>query len=186
MEMEDKMKKISKETAEKVAKAFNKAVLTNDNGEIVIKDKRFILVETGDYPYGLGDAGSLRPVLYHQGMQVGKNLVEILQDIMKQGNVTETVDHTLGFLVFSGYGLFELVSETENEIIIRLHNSFEVDSYKRNFDKPATQPVCHFTRGILGEVFSELKGKSAKVEETTCAAMGNSPYCEFKITVPEE
>ncbi len=184
MEMEDKMKKISKETAERVAEAFNKAVLTNDNGEIDIKDKRFILVETGDYPYGLGDAGSLRPVLYRQGMQVGKNIVEILNDVMKQESVEETVDNTLGFLVFSGYGLFELVSETEEEIVVRLHNSFEVDSYKRNFDKPADQPVCHFTRGILGEVFSELKGKPVRVEETTCAAMGGS-YCEFKITPME-
>ena len=186
MEMEDKMKKISKETAERVAQAFGKHVLTNDNGEITIKDKRFILVETGDYPYGLGDAGSLRPVLYHQGMQVGKNIVEILKGVMSGGDVEETVDHTLGLLVFSGYGLFELISETEDEIIIRLHNSFEVDSYKRNFDKPAAQPVCHFTRGILGEVFSELKGKPVNVEEITCAAMGSSPYCEFKITVPKD
>ncbi len=185
MEMEAEMKKISKETAERVAKAFNKAVLTNDNGEIDIKDKRFIIVETGGYPYGFGDEISLRPVNYRQGMQVGEDLIETVQGIMKQGNVEETVNNTLGFLVYGGYGLFELVSETEEEIVVRVHNSFEVDSYKRNFDKPATQPVCHFTRGILSEVFSELKGKPVKVEETTCAAMSGS-YCEFKIVVSEE
>ena len=185
MEMEDKMKKISKETAEKVAKAFNKESFTNDNGEIIINSKRFVLVETDGYPYGVGDEVSLRPVNYREGLEVGKNLVKIVRDVMSQTNVEETVNNTLGFLVFGGYGLFELVRETDEEIIIRLHNSFEVDSYKRNFDKPASQPVCHFTRGTLAEVFSELKGKPVNVEETTCAAMG-SPYCEFKITVPKE
>ena len=179
------MKKISKETIEKVAEAFGKPVLTDDNGEIMIKGKRLILVETGDYPYGLGDAGSLRPVLYHQGMQVGKKLMKFTKGLIESGNVEEIVYRKLGFLAFRGFGLFELVSETETEIIIRVYHSFEADSYKRNFDKPAKHPVCHFTRGIFGEVFSKLKGKPVSVEETTCAAMDGA-YCEFKITIPEE
>ncbi len=185
MEMEDKMKKISKETIEKVAKAFGKPVLTDDNGEIDMKDKRFVIVETGGYPYGVGDEVSLRPVNYHYGMRIGRSLVETLKGIMEEENVEEVVENTLGFLAYGGYGLFELVSKTEEEIVVRMYNSFEVDSYKRNFDKPATRPVCHFTRGILSEVFSELKGKSVKVEEMACAAMSGS-YCEFKIVVSEE
>ena len=180
------MKKISKETIEKLAKVVSKPILSDDNGEIVVKGRRLVFVETGDFPYGLGTPRSLRPVLYHQGVLTGKSLVGTMQDVMKMGNVEKTVSSALGFLAFlaffRGYGFFELVSETENEIIVRLHNSFEVDSYKRNFDKPATQPVCHFTRGMLGEVFSELNGKPVKVEETTCAAMGGT-YCEFKITM---
>ena len=173
---------ISKEAADIAAKTFS--ITANNSGEINVKNKRFIVIGTDGFPYGFGDELSLRPFLFREGMKSGKSIVELIKDVKNQGKVESNVENTLSILSYAGYGLFELVSETNNEIIIRLHNSFEVDSYKRNFNKPATQPVCHFTRGILSEVFSALKEKPVNVEETTCAAMGGS-YCEFKITVIE-
>ena len=176
------MKRISKEDTEKVAKAFNKEVWIDENGRITFNGGRAVVVSTNYYPYGEGTVSSLRPILYRNGMNAGKNIVSKMK---KLNNNNLIMDFVLAFLVFIGFGTFEVVSETESEVLIRLHDSFEADSYKKNSDKPATQPVCHFTRGILDEVFSELKGKAVAVEETTCAAMDGS-YCEFKITVSEK
>ncbi len=176
------MKKISKETAERVAEAFNKEIWIDERGRITFNGSRAVVVSTNYYPYGEGTVSSLRPILYRNGMNAGKNIASK----MKKANGDELVmDFVLAFLVFIGFGTFEVVSETESEVVIRLHDSFEADSYRRNFEKPATQPVCHFTRGILDEVFSELKGKPVRIEETACAATGDS-YCEFKITVSEK
>ncbi len=185
--MEESMKKITKEVAEKIAKLAGKPVLTDDNGSILLLNNayRFVIVGTNYFPYGLGGANSLRPVLYQLGERIGEDFFKKYADLA--GDKSRAIEMVFGMAVYQGFGTFEIMDdEQKDKIVIHFHNSFEVASYKANADKESNSPVCHTTRGFLDAVYSKYFGKRVLVKETSCAAMGKQDFCEFEVEVPKE
>ncbi len=178
------MRKITEETAEKIAKLVGKPVLTDNKGDIMLKGQRFIMMGVKYFPYGLGGKNSLRPVLYQLGERMGEKFFEHYKDL--SGDKSQAIEMVFGMAVFQGFGTFEIMDEDEDKITIRFHNSFEVASYKANTNENSDSPVCHMTRGILGGIYSSYFGKRVSVKETACAAMGNQDFCEFEVEVPKE
>ncbi len=178
------MRKITKEVAEKIAELAGRPVLTDDNGDIVLKGHRFVMMGVKYFPYGLGGADSLRPVLYQLGERIGEEFYKRYADLA--GDKSMALEMVFGMAVYQGFGTFEIMDEQKDKIVIRFHNSFEVASYKANTDKESDTPVCHLTRGILGGIYSTYFGKRISVKETSCAAMGKQDFCEFEVEVPKE
>jgi predicted hydrocarbon binding protein len=54
-------------------------------------------------------------------------------------------------------------------------SSFEAKKYARTGSS-----ICHFVRGYLVGVLSELFGRDVVLEETLCLSKGD-PYCEFRL-----
>ncbi|WP_309492891.1 V4R domain-containing protein [Candidatus Hecatella orcuttiae] len=76
-----------------------------------------------------------------------------------------------------GWGNMEFrMKPSEAEVIIT--KSFEAEYHERS-----KEPVCHFLRGYLEGVISQIVGKEIKVSEIRCKATGNET-CVFKIQPP--
>ncbi len=178
------MQRITKETAEKIAKLAGREVLTDDNGNIMLKGQRFVMMGIKYFPYGLGGKNALRPVLYQLGERMGEEFFKRYAEL--SGNKNQAIEMVFGMMVYQGFGTFEVVDEGSDKIVIRFHNSFEVASYRENNNENSDTPVCHLTRGFLGGVYSTYFGKRTSVEEVSCAATGKQDFCEFDVKVPQE
>ncbi len=62
-----------------------------------------------------------------------------------------------------------------DEVRVIIEDNFEVEGYGR-----CSEPVCHFTRGVLCGAASVIFGGDFEVKEVACKAQGDS-VCEFLI-----
>ncbi len=72
-----------------------------------------------------------------------------------------------------GFGIFSIEEDNENEVVVRVENSFIARGYRKS-----EVPVCHFLRGYFAGLAEVLKGKGIDSEEIRCAAKGDD-CCEF-------
>ncbi len=113
---------------------------------------------------------------FHQGKVLGEMVAKKLLEIFP-GSPMETAQ-TLAWL-YSAYGWGRMriasYSRVSDEARVEIEDNFEVEGYGRS-----SEPVCHFTRGILSGSSSVIFGGEYEVVEVSCKAQGKN-LCEFVI-----
>lgn len=89
-----------------------------------------------------------------------------------------------------GFGVWEIVSVQESELVVRSYNTYESEGYLHEFGKRDT-PGCFLALGGLvgmmnvvygnGELSEDLSEAKYMGEETHCRSKGDE-YCEFVVT----
>lgn len=91
------------------------------------------------------------------------------------GEARERLDRLVTMGRELGWGEFRVESSSPVRLVITVHHSPFAEAYGRS-----QHPVCHLTRGVLGSFAEQLLGgRTLRVTETTCAAMG-APLCRFE------
>ncbi len=89
---------------------------------------------------------------------------------MKNEKFIEAVQN---FYAELGWGKFNIDDSNENELVIRVENSFIARGYGNS-----KVEVCHFLRGYNAGLAEELKCRTIDAEEVRCVAKGDD-CCEF-------
>ncbi len=83
------------------------------------------------------------------------------------------IESVQNFYAELGWGKFSVEENNENELVIRVENSFIARGYGNS-----EVPVCHFLRGYNAGLAEVLKGRDIDAEEVKCIAKGDE-CCEF-------
>lgn len=83
------------------------------------------------------------------------------------------IEAVQNFYAELGWGRFNIDDSNENELTIRVENSFIARGYGSS-----KVEVCHFLRGYNAGLAEVLKCKTIDAEEVRCAAKGDD-CCEF-------
>jgi len=90
------------------------------------------------------------------------------------GGERERVDALVAMGGRIGWGKFALERYAAGELVVTVTASPFAEAHG-----PATEPVCHLTRGVLEALAASLWPGRPRVKETACAAMG-APVCRFE------
>nr|MDO8080423.1 ATPase domain-containing protein [Candidatus Freyarchaeota archaeon] len=125
--------------------------------------------------YGYEKAGKM---IYSQGKEISKSLVEALMRHFKPSSLSEAVPTYARFNTLRGYGKFigEL-DEKNNTLRVKHLNSTFCDRYT-NLKKP----TGFWISGVITGLYEIVTGKKCITEEVKCIAKGDE-YCEY-ITKP--
>ncbi|VVB92513.1 V4R domain protein [uncultured archaeon] len=88
-------------------------------------------------------------------------------------NDKKFIEAAQNFYAELGWGKFNIEESDENELIVRLENSFIARGYGNS-----EVAVCHFLRGYNAGLAGVLKCKPIDAEEVKCVAKGDD-CCEF-------
>ncbi len=83
------------------------------------------------------------------------------------------IEAVQNFYAELGWGKFNIEESNENEVVVRVENSFIARSYGTSVVE-----VCHFLRGYNAGLVEVLKCKAMDAEEVRCTAKGDD-CCEF-------
>ena len=83
------------------------------------------------------------------------------------------IEAVVNFYAELGWGTFNIDDSNENELVIRIKNSFIARGYGNS-----KVEVCHFLRGYNAGLAEVLKCRTIDAEEVRCAAKGDD-CCEF-------
>ena len=78
-----------------------------------------------------------------------------------------------------GWGAFTLERLAADGMVVTVRRSPFAEAYGSS-----PTPVCHLTRGVLEALAGAVLGRTARVVETTCAAMG-AAACRFEARLVE-
>ncbi len=159
----------------------------SDSLKIEFFGKRYVLLSTQYFPYEFkkdmeelfGSVGDF--VLYRGGKRIGKRLVKVYRENMKDDSLT-MYDVLAAVGWYFGWAIGKSIKDGDNYRMI-LYDSFEADSYLKN-EGVGEEPVCHFMRGVLTGIVEETEGASYEGKEVKCKAQGYE-YCEFLIEKKE-
>ena len=83
------------------------------------------------------------------------------------------IEAVQNFYAELGWGKFSVEETGNNELVVRVENSFTARGYGNS-----EVPVCHFLRGYNAGLAEVIKGKDIDAEEVQCAAKGDD-CCKF-------
>ncbi len=111
-------------------------------------------------------------IFYEAGKKAGMRWINRFSNEwgLKDKKFIEAVQN---FYAELGWGRFIIEESNENELVVRVKNSFIARGYGNS-----EASVCHFLRGYNAGLAEVLKGRSIDAEEVRCAAKGDE-YCEF-------
>jgi len=111
--------------------------------------------------------------------ETGKNAGEMwINRFKKEWDMRERdfIEAVRKFYAELGWGKFQVEENNQDELVVRVENSFIARGYGRS-----GTPICHFLRGYNAGIAWALKGRDVDAEEVQCAARGDS-CCEFALT----
>ncbi len=175
-------KKEIEKKARKIIDKITKEEYCGD-GKIYRVGRRYIFLSTDYFPYDFtrdleelfGVAGDA--ILYKGGYKVGGDLVKYYRNIAEEKNL-DIYDIMSSVGWYFGWCIGILIEKGEKYKVI-VYDSFEAESYLKREGK-TEKPVCHFLRGVLAGIISEVNGEKYKAVEKKCKAMGDE-YCEFEV-----
>ncbi len=175
-------KKEIEERARKIIDKITKEESCGD-GKIYRVGRRYIFLSTDYFPYDFtrdleelfGIAGDA--ILYKGGYKVGGDLAKYYRKIAEEKNL-DIYDIMSSVSWYFGWGIGAIVEKDKKYKVI-VYESFEADSYI-NREGKTKKPVCHFFRGVIAGIISEVEGEKHKAVEKKCRAMGDE-YCEFEV-----
>jgi len=118
-------------------------------------------------------------LLYYVGKEVGKGLLEEIRYRLETKGITGpegTARELFSFLSDLGFGKVELVSISEGEAVVRIHESPTSSTLSK-----CEGPSCHLERGLLAGAAEAFFNVRCVAKEVKCRCLGH-PYCEFVIS----
>lgn len=115
-------------------------------------------------------------ILYHVGLYGGINVYDKYFDLTKNKQMLLRLLEEMGRIV--GFGVFKIVSISENKIVLRIYDCFECQLLKDIGVK-----MSSFLKGVLVGWFSRywnIDPQKIVATERKCMARGD-PYCEYII-----
>ena len=115
-------------------------------------------------------------ILYHAGLYGGINVYDKYFDLTKNKQMLLRLLEEMGRIV--GFGVFKIVSISENKIVLRIYDCFECQLLKDIGVK-----MSSFLKGVLVGWFSRywnIDPQKIVATERKCMARGD-PYCEYII-----
>lgn len=123
-----------------------------------------------------GEGGAV--LFYHIGLYIGESRFKFLKPILEKLNIHKAEIIELMLDLGRSYGLYnaKLINLDLNKCtgIIHIYESFEATPIRGSREKPS----CHFVRGDIAGMLSNLLDKRIIVLEKKCIASGNQ-YCEL-------
>ena len=114
--------------------------------------------------------------LYYTGKDAGRAFYESHVSILRKFDEEKVLKLSRYMFQIVGFGLLEHVKVGEEEALVRVRDSLEVEV------NSGSGRSCQFVRGMLEGWFSGFFGRDAECVETKCENRGDE-YCEFEIRV---
>jgi len=124
------------------------------------------------------EISAAKTILWLQGKEIGKNLVEYYEKYYDAKSVKEKLALFEIYSFSLGWGIvsFESINEEEKEAKVRIYNSFECSLFSES-----KQSESQLFRGILSGFFSKLFNAEIDAVEEECIAKGDA-YCNFTLS----
>lgn len=137
---------------------------------IIVSIETFVnLQKDAEKILGIDGAGV---IFYEAGKNANKRWINWFNELwgLKDNKFIEALQNHYAEL---GFGTFAVEENNENELVVRVENSFIARGYGNS-----EIPVCHFLRGYFAGLAEVQKGSEIDAEEIKCAAKGDD-CCEF-------
>ncbi|WP_041726019.1 XylR N-terminal domain-containing protein [Caldisericum exile] len=136
--------------------------ITNEEGKIILFNKRWILMDVEAFPdYMIKSTGNImgermaQEFVYWFGYSYGEKVAERYIKLGAQKEVIPSIVAAKTAL-FTGWGIPEILelSLERGKLLVKIYNDFESESAVLNGSKPTN----NFMRGVLAGAFSKLTG----------------------------
>lgn len=151
------------------------------DGVVDLYDERIVLmpptiIDLLAQVYGEGS----KSLLIFLGKKMGRKMIENWEEHLRPKSLEQLTEIFTSFMSTEGWGTFEAVKITEEEIIIQVR-----DVISKKLPTP-TQHICYFLNGNMAG-FGEFALYRAQVDETQCQIEDpDVEYCEYVIKKREE
>ena len=153
--------------------------LTIDSGRIpvIIVSRMMMLGMLRSIRETFGTGGDV--IIYRQAFEGASRIARYFQERLPMLSPKKLFKWHLDVLFSVGWGVFHLLEESENVLVVRAEDLFESSE-----SLAPLRAGCIFTRGYLAGMASTYFEREVEVYETKCKALGE-PFCEFRITLKE-